>query len=960
MDYLRRYEPSSAGKQLHRLFFDSNHSFMHIKRLLPFALSAALLSACNPKNRITTLDYTVENRLLDTLSVTATRPGYQRPVYQAAPTRTHDLIHTKLDVSFDWSKQHLNGKAVLELKPIYQARQELRLDAKGFDIHKVALMNTMGQVPLQYRYENNKDLYITLDRPYKAGELFRVYITYTAKPNELPIGGSQAITSDKGLYFINPLGEEVGKPQQIWTQGETESSSCWFPTIDRPNERCTQEIYMTVQDRFKTLSNGVLVNSIQNSDGTRTDYWKQELPHAPYLFAMVVGEFAVVEEEWNGKLLQYYVEPQYEPHAKAIFRNTPQMITFFSDKLGVEYPWAKYSQAVVRDYVSGAMENTTAVIFGDFVQKTTRELLDNSDLNEGIVAHELMHHWFGDLATCESWSNLPLNESFANYSEYLWFEHQYGRDAADYLHKRSIDGYMNQAVANSSMHPLIYYGYDDKEDMFDAHSYNKGGAILHMLRYYVGDEAFFKSLKRYLNERRFKAAEAAHLRLAFEEVTGQDLNWFFDQWFFKKGHPELMITKTYDAVRKEVQVTIEQEQNIRETSLFILPFAIDVYTSSSGKPLRTMVTMDQQKQTFAIPVSREPLWVAVDAERVLLAKRSYKLTKDEYVQQFRLGQRYQDRAEALIKLQYEQKGDASVQQVFESALNDPFWAIRRRAVDDIVIEQGQQSRLDKIVRLARKDPRSQVRSAAIERLGELGQEEHLAVIEEAAQKDQSYLVSSRALQAIYDNNPAKGTEYAEKLQRSDNTSILLTVAQIFQKTGERRYIPFFENNWKKTDNYARFTFFSRYAALLQNIGDEQLILEKGRYFKDLATNDNTSTWGRYAAASALNKLRMNYYTKVQKDYEEIQKAIKQLKGNDPKDALDKLEILMDDKSTESYDDAVDAIERLNGDNKMLRKILERVEAFAQVNTYDNLSVDLDAVRQWEQNPSISKLYQSWK
>ena len=933
---------------------------MHIQRLLPFALLMIGLAACTPKNRITTLDYTIENRQLDTLSVTAPRPGYKRPVYNPSATRTHDLIHTKLDVSFDWSKQYLNGKAVLELQPIYKPSKELRLDAKGFDLHKVALLNTTGQVPLTYRYDNNKDLYVTLDRTYQVGEVFRLYITYTAKPNELPLGGSAAITSDKGLYFINPLGEEAGKPQQIWTQGETESSSCWFPTIDRPNERCTQELYMTVQNRFKTLSNGTLVNSVQNSDGTRTDYWKQDLPHAPYLFAMVVGDFAVIEEEWRGKKLQYYVEPEYAPDAKAIFPHTPEMLTFFSDKLGVPYPWDKYSQAVVRDYVSGAMENTTAVIFGDFVQKTTRELIDNSDLNEGIVAHELMHHWFGDLVTCESWANLPLNESFATYGEYLWVEYKYGRDAADYVRKRSVDGYINQAVVNGDQHPLIYYGYNDKEDMFDAHSYNKGGAILHMLRYHVGDDAFFRSLRKYLIDNQYKAAEADHLRLAFEEVTGQDLHWFFDQWFFTKGHPQLDITKTYDAGRKELQVTVEQKQNIKATTVFLLPFDIEVYTSSSGKPQRVSVVMDQAKQTFTIPVSREPLWVAVDAERMLLAKRSYKLTTKEYVQQFKLSKRYQDRTEALSKLRYKQAGDPAVQQVYEMALNDPFWAIRRIAIDGIELEAGKTGLVDKIMRLAQNDPRSQVRSAAMERLGEIGKAEYLKVAETAVQKDQSYLVVSAALQAIYANDPAKGIQYAEGLKNTNNTAILLGIANIFQKTGERKYLPFFEDNWNKTSNYALFTFFNRYAALLQNINDEALVVQKGDYLKQAATNKDNSTWGRYAAANALNKLRQGYFKKVEKEYNDIKQGIEQLKGSDTKDALNKLQILLDDKSSASYADAVDAIERLNGNQERIRTILERVEAFAKVNTYDQLSIQLDEVRQWETNPNIAKLYESWQ
>ena len=218
-------------------------------------------------------------------------------------------------------------------------------------------------------------------------------------------------------------------------------------------------MYITVEDRFKTLSNGLLENSTKNADGTRTDYWVMNKPHAPYLFMMAIGEFAVVKDDWNGMLLEYYVEPAYEKDAKMIFNYTDEMLTFFSDRLGVKYPWPKYAQVVVRDYVSGAMENTTGVIFGDFVQQTTRELIDGHKGNERIVAHELIHHWFGDLVTCESWSNLPLNEAFANYGEYLWFEHKYGKDAADLHRYQETQGYFAQA--NSVQHPLIDFHYKE-------------------------------------------------------------------------------------------------------------------------------------------------------------------------------------------------------------------------------------------------------------------------------------------------------------------------------------------------------------------------------------------------------------------------------------------------------------------------------------------------------------------
>ncbi|HRF40444.1 MAG TPA: M1 family aminopeptidase, partial [Saprospiraceae bacterium] len=211
-----------------------------------------------------------------------------------------------------------------------------------------------------------------------------------------------------------------------------------------------------MEDRFKTLSNGLLLKQTKNADGTRTDYWKMDQPHAPYLFMVAVGEYAVVEDKWRNVPLQYYVEPDYAADAKAIFPYTPEMLEYFSKTFSYDYPWKKYAQIVVRDFVSGAMENTTAVTFGEFVQKHKMDLVDERT-NEKIVAHEMMHHWFGDLVTCESWSNLTLNEGFANYSEYLWLENKYGRDEADYHLLEEWQGYFSSA--DMSIHPLIHFSY---------------------------------------------------------------------------------------------------------------------------------------------------------------------------------------------------------------------------------------------------------------------------------------------------------------------------------------------------------------------------------------------------------------------------------------------------------------------------------------------------------------------
>jgi aminopeptidase N len=925
------------------------------KLFTPFVIGLLILSGCKGTNRIITVDYIEEERTLDTISVTASRLKYDRPVYNASEKRVHDLIHTKLDVSFDWERQYLNGKAILELKPIFSPSDLLRLDAKGFDIKKVAMVKPTGQIPLQYKYENNKDLYITLDRKYTRDEKYTIYIQYVAKPNELPIGGSDAITSDKGLYFINPLGKEPNKPRQIWTQGETESSSCWFPTIDRPNERCTQEIFMTVEDNFKTLSNGILQSSLKNSDGTRTDYWVMDLPHAPYLFMMAVGEFSITIDEWNGKLLEYYVEPKYKADAKNIYKNTKPMLTFFSEKLGVPYPWAKYSQVVVRDYVSGAMENTTAVIFGDFVQMTTRELIDRGDLNESIVAHEMMHHWFGDLVTCESWANLPLNESFANYSEYLWFEHKYGRDAADYIRKNEIEGYMNQAVANKDMHPLIYYGYDDKEDMFDAHSYNKGGTILHMLRYYLGDDIFFASLKKYLQDNQYTAAEVHDLRLAFEEVSGEDLNWFFNQWFFTAGHPNLEITKEYDAPSRTIKVTVQQTQDVKKSTVFKLPFAIDV--SLNNKTQRHNVIMTKQKQTFSFYVGGEPDWVGVDAERLILGKRKYKQTKEELINQFRLSKRFQNRYEALKELRYNQKGNPDVTLLFEDAMKDPFWAIREMAIDMINIDKADEVLINKMIDIAKNDPRSQVRRAAMERIGGLEDPKYLDVCKNAISTEQSYIVISAALYAISRTDANEGIKYAELLKNTDNVSILLGVANIFEKTKQQKYLSFYKQNWDKTTNYARFSFLGSYANLLKGINDEALIVKEMNNLKQIATSKNTSQWGRYASASAVKKLRDQYFNQSEVQYNAIVEKIKGLKNQNKAAALEALDKMQADKSATNYQNTVKEVKALQGG--AVESILNMVDDFNKPTLYDTLNSYIRDIKKWEKDETLAKLYKPW-
>ncbi|NOQ92794.1 MAG: M1 family peptidase, partial [Flavobacteriaceae bacterium] len=509
--------------------------------------------------------------------------------YRAEKEKVNDLVHTKLKVGFDYSKRQLLGEAWITLEPHFYNVSELELDAKAMLIHKV----TRKGKDLKYEYDGTK-LKINLANVYGKGEQYTIYIKYTARPEEVKQEGSAAITDAKGLYFIDPDETDPKKPTQIWTQGETESSSCWFPTIDSPNQKTSQEIYITVPNKYITLSNGLLKSQTENSDGTRTDYWKFDQKHAPYLFFMGIGEYSIVKDKWKDIAVDYYVEKEYEQYAQEIFGLTPEMIQFFSDYTGVEYIWPKYAQIVGRDYVSGAMENTTAVIHGEMVYQTSSQLIDENTW-ESTIAHELFHHWFGDLVTAESWSNLTVNESFANYSEYLWFEYKYGKDAADDHRYDEIQGYISP---ENELKDLVRFHYNSREDMFDGVSYNKGGAILHMLRNYIGDAAFKEGMKVYLNDNKFGTGEAHQLRLAFEKVSGKDLNVFFNQWYFSSGHPKLEIKYTYSEAANLVTVQINQTQENK----FEFPLAIDVY--EGAKPKRYNVWIDEKEKSFTFKYTK--------------------------------------------------------------------------------------------------------------------------------------------------------------------------------------------------------------------------------------------------------------------------------------------------------------------------------------------------------------------
>ena len=735
-----------------------------------------------------------------------------KKIYRPAAEKVNDLVHTKLDVKFDFEKSYMYGKAWITIKPHFYDTDSLRLDAKGMEIKQVAMMNSGKQlIPLQYNYEDKMQLVIKLDRTYKNIERYTIYIDYTAKPDELKAQGSAAIRDAKGLYFINPKGTDKNKPTEIWTQGETEASSVWFPTIDKPNQKTTEEISMTVPAKYVTLSNGLLTLQKKNADGTRTDTWKMDLPHSPYLFFMGVGEFSIVKDSYKGKEVSYYVEKDFEKVARKIFGLTPEMMACFSNKLGVEYPWPKYAQMVGREYVSGAMENTTATLHSEFLQQNARQLTDGNKYEE-YVSHELFHQWFGDLVTAESWGNLTVNESMANFGEIIWDECKYGKDDADKRNYKDMSDYLQSGGESKN---LVRFYYRDKEEMFDRVTYEKGGRILYMLRNIVGDDAFYKSLNLYLITNKFKTGEAHQLRLAFEEVTGKDLNWFWNEWYYGSGHPKLNINYSYDAAAQKAIVIVQQKQDGEK--LFKMPVAIDIYVAGIKK--RHNVWLENKADTFSFSVIAKPELINFDGDKYLLAEKEENKSIAEYIYQYKFAKKYVDRREALEFAADNKKLDGATKLLID-ALNDPFYNLRQFALQKLKPADLDDASKRTIENIAKNDTKRLLRADAIKLLGQLKNTAYNDLFTIAA-KDSSYSVSGAGLEALADIDEAKAISLLPLLKGDAKGALENAIegVEIIQKTDAD--FDSVTSRYDKKNVFQKASFYPVYLKYLGNISNAE-------------------------------------------------------------------------------------------------------------------------------------------
>ena len=861
-----------------------------MKKLSFLFASVLTASLCNAQNS----NDTTKQVTLDTLTVTASAAP---PVYRASATRVWDIKNTRVALKFNWQEKTADAREWIKLRPYFYATDTLVLDAKSMRIDSVMLVDKKGNTKLNYTYEKD-ELKIRFGKEYKMNDTIELYFKYTAQPYATQTGGSGAITDDRGLYFINTDNKVPHKPSQIWTQGESESNSHWMITIDKPNTRTTTQIELTVPDSMTTLSNGAMIKQTKEKEGMRTDIWKMDMPIQVYAAMFSIGKYSIIKDHWKGKEVNYYVEPEFAPYAKLMFNHTPEMMDYFSQRTGVSYPWNKYDQVVVRDYVSGAMENTTASLFGEFMNQTAREIADKN--SEDVVSHELFHMWFGDYVTCESWSNITVNESFANYGEQLWRAYKYGKAAGDELAYNDLQGYIGSASLNDPQ--LVRFYYDSREEVFDAISYNKGGATLRYLNSLLGDAGFDKAMNLYLTKNALHSAEAHNWRMAVEEATGQDWNWFFNEWYYHAGHPVLRVVYNYNDTTQKLTVTVTQAQTESQgdsTYLYRLPLKAAVIYGNEKSIIDWNITKKKDTFVYAYKNGQKPV-IVPDCEHVLPGEVKDGKKSAQWIVQFAHSEDFISKRLA-VSAAGRSMSDSTSQAIIDLALNDGLYSIRRNALGQLERVQSDKSRkrwTNKVMAIAMNDSNKEVRAAAFAVLGEwkvnAAKQNMLAVLH-----DSSYAVAGNALEGL--NKIDKDTAYviAKALVNTNPKSTLdAAIWSIIGKKAADEDIALFEKKAPYVSGTKKFSFAISINGYLKNVKSDAAFKKGVDIYTTMITLENMKQY-RTVLGGFLFQVGAEQKEKSKSDNKD-EAAVASKRVDIVKAALDK--VIAEEKDTEALKD----------------------------------------------------------
>jgi len=670
------------------------------------------------------------------------------PPAQYIPPHDYDQRNIKLDLRFDWEQERAIGTATITLAPVVKDLRRVDFDAAYMTVSGAALRSG---APLKFEYDATKEkLSVLLDRTYQPAEELTVVISYHTNQ---PPPEKRAGLGGGGLSFIKPRPDDPTRPRQIWSQGEAEANHLWFPCFDHPNDFATSEVVATVEKPLSVISNGKLMSVKENSDGTRTYDWKIDQSHATYLTSIIVGEFVSVTGDYAGIPIVTNVYKNELTEGQVTAARLPEMVKFFSEKTGVKYPYAKYAQTTVRDF-GGGMENISATTQTDNMIHDARTELDAT--SDGLQSHELAHQWFGDFVTARSWSEIWLNESFATYFQAMWDEYKLGHDDFLYLDVKANQDAYYQAWGRGQRRPIVTKNYLNPDAVFDTYAYPRGGAVLHMLRTFLGEDNWSRSINHYLTRHAHQPVETSQFRIAIEETTGQPMDWFFDEWLYKMGHPVFRVTQNYDAAKRELTLKVSQEQSpdpesqYPQVRFFQTPVDIEIGTASSTRIDRIQIEA-KEDQTFRFIVDSEPLLVSFDHGGTLIKELIFVKTTGQLQYQLAHDQDVLGRIWAQQQLALRMNDDktngadrlAIIKSISDALTKDQFWGMRLEAATWL---NGLTAAKDTLL-AATKDTNARVRARAVISLAAT-KDPTLADAYQQLLNDQSYAVIRAAASAL--------------------------------------------------------------------------------------------------------------------------------------------------------------------------------------------------------------------
>ncbi|PYT77192.1 MAG: hypothetical protein DMG40_24215 [Acidobacteria bacterium] len=643
-----------------------------------------------------------------------------------ARSRDYDLQHSRIALHFDIEHKKVLGEITHTLSILRDGTSKIAFDSVGLAIENV----TVNKSSAKFETTANQ-LIVPLPAAAKTGEKFDVSIRYEGKPT-------------KGMYFILPDKDYPDRPIQIWTQGESEDTRYYLPTYDYPNDRLTTETILTVPASWLTVSNGKLISVSDAGKGLKTWDWRESVPSSTYLLTVVAGEFDEVKDSWRGMPVTYYAPKGRGDRLSVNYGRTPAMIDLFSKKLGVDFPWEKYAQVMVDDFVAGGMENSSATTNTSSSLHHPKIAAENYTDEDGLISHELGHQWFGDLVTSKDWGDIWLHEGFATFMENVWMEAHYGKDQADYERWEGARGWFSES--NLFSKSIVRFDFNDSSE-FDGNAYTKGGWILHMLRHQLGDDAFYRALQHYLEVNRGKNVVTADLSKAIEQSSHVNVDQFFTQWFYGAGAPKFDLSYSYDDDKHQVALTVKQTQKVEgRVGVFRVPVDVEIKTASG--PKLYPITVSKAEQVFTVPSDSAPLMVLFDKGDNILKTAEFHKEKKEWLYQLKNARDFADRADAVEALEKIKNDEAVVSALGAALRSDTFWGLRATAADALG-HIGTPAASKQLLEALNSASEPWVRNRIVAALGNFKDDSAVAAkLTDIAKNDSSYRARAAAFEAL--------------------------------------------------------------------------------------------------------------------------------------------------------------------------------------------------------------------